>query len=128
MKVLVDMNLPPAWVSFLAEAGIEAVHWTSVGDPRAPDRELMQWARERGYIVFTHDLDFGILLALIGATGPSVLQVRVLNVLPSAIGADVLHVLSVYAEVLERGAVVTLDRATTRVRVLPIRRPHEPPG
>jgi len=26
MKVLVDMNLSPGWVSFLAEGGFEAVH------------------------------------------------------------------------------------------------------
>lgn len=31
MKLLVDMNLSPRWVSFLSEAGMEAVHWTAVG-------------------------------------------------------------------------------------------------
>jgi predicted nuclease of predicted toxin-antitoxin system len=128
MKVLVDMNLSPAWVSFLTGEGIEAVHWATVGDPRAPDRELMDWARERGYVVFTHDLDFGTLLALAGMTGPSVLQVRVLDLLPSAIGADVLRVLGQHAEELEHGALVTLDGSTTRVRVLPVRRSGERPG
>ncbi len=43
----------------LATKGIEAVHWTAVGDPRAPDDELLRYAREYGYVVFTHDLDFG---------------------------------------------------------------------
>jgi len=122
MSVLVDMNLSPVWVEFLASAGIEALHWSAVGDARAPDRELMAWARERGYVVFTNDLDFGTLLALTNATGPSVLQVRVLDLLPSAIGADVLRVLAQHADELQRGALVTLDGTTTRVRVLPIRR------
>jgi len=27
MKILVDMNLSPRWVEFLANAGIEAIHW-----------------------------------------------------------------------------------------------------
>jgi predicted nuclease of predicted toxin-antitoxin system len=93
MKILVDMNLSPAWVPFLAGAGIVAVHWSTVGDPRATDRALMTWAHEGGYVIFTHDLDFGTLLAIVGATGPSVLQVRTLDILPSAIGADVLRVL-----------------------------------
>ena len=39
MKVLVDMNLSPGWVSFLAEAGFEAVHWSDVGAGNAPDSE-----------------------------------------------------------------------------------------
>ncbi|WP_437275123.1 DUF5615 family PIN-like protein [Sorangium sp. So ce375] len=128
MKILVDMNLSPTWVSFLVDAGFESVHWSEMGDPRAPDRELMEWARERGYIVFTHDLDFSILIATTGAIGPSVLQVRTLNLLPSAIGADVVGLLHQYAEELDRGAIVSLDGASSRVRILPIRRRLERPG
>src|SRR6266508_1725015 len=63
MKVLVDMNLSPGWVNFLAEAGFEAVHWSDVGAGSAPDSELMQWAAERGFVVLTADLDFGAILA-----------------------------------------------------------------
>jgi predicted nuclease of predicted toxin-antitoxin system len=51
----------------LRAAGHEAVHWSEVGDPRAPDTVLMQWAIAHGYAVFTHDLDFGTMLALSGA-------------------------------------------------------------
>lgn len=32
MKLIVDMNLSPRWVEFLAGAGIEAVHWSMIGD------------------------------------------------------------------------------------------------
>lgn len=64
MKILIDMNLSPRWVAFLTQAGWEAVHWSTVGDPRATDQSLMAYAREQGYVLFTHDLDFGILLAL----------------------------------------------------------------
>ena len=39
----------------------------------------MDWALRHDYIVFTHDLDFGTMLALSHATGPSVLQVRARN-------------------------------------------------
>ena len=45
MKLVVDVNLPPKWVEFLATRGIEAVHWSSVGDLRATDAEIMDWAR-----------------------------------------------------------------------------------
>ena len=123
MKLLLDMNLAPRWVGFLQEEGFEAVHWSTVGDPRASDATIMEWARRGGYVVFTHDLDFSALLAAADATGPSVLQVRTQDVLPEAIGRDVVRVLRMRSEALEQGAVVTVDEVASRVRVLPLRRP-----
>ena len=82
----------------------------------------MEWARRAGYIVFTHDLDFSALLAVTEATGPSVIQVRAQDVLPDAIGGDVVRVLRMRAAALEQGAIVSIDKVTSRVRVLPIRR------
>jgi predicted nuclease of predicted toxin-antitoxin system len=70
MRLLLDMNLSPSWVGFLRESGVEAVHWSTVGDPRASDATIMAWARHGGYVVFTHDLDFSALLAATEATGP----------------------------------------------------------
>jgi predicted nuclease of predicted toxin-antitoxin system len=57
-------------IPLLLAAGHEAVHWSGVGDPRAPDTAWMQWAMANGDAVFTHDLDFGTMLALSGADGP----------------------------------------------------------
>jgi predicted nuclease of predicted toxin-antitoxin system len=37
MKILIDMNLSPLWVDAFLEAGIEAVHWSTIGDPAAID-------------------------------------------------------------------------------------------
>jgi predicted nuclease of predicted toxin-antitoxin system len=95
-RLLVDMNLSTERIPLLRAAGHEAVHWSEVGDPMAPDTALMQWAIANSYAVFTHDLDFGTMLALSGADGPSVLQVRSLNVLPEAIGTLVLSLLKTY--------------------------------
>ena len=75
-KVVLDMNLSVEWVAELAQHGWRAVHWSTVGDPRADDSVIMAWALGNGYVVFTHDLDFGTILALSHAMGPSVLQVR----------------------------------------------------
>ncbi|MDR2574556.1 MAG: DUF5615 family PIN-like protein [Desulfovibrio sp.] len=63
MKLLLDMNIALRWVEFFRTHGMEAVHWSSVGEPNAPDREIMAFARDGGYIVFTHDLDFSAILA-----------------------------------------------------------------
>jgi predicted nuclease of predicted toxin-antitoxin system len=122
MKLLLDMNLSPEWARFLEQEGFEAVHWASVGSPTASDADIMEWARQRGYVVFTHDMDFSVLLAVTGATGPSVLQVRTQDVLPAAIGRDVVRVLTMRAQAFEAGAIVTIDKLKSRVRVLPIGR------
>lgn len=82
MQVLIDMNLPPLWGDVLNSSGIDAVHWSTVGDADASDRTLMQWAKQREYVVFTHDLDFSALLAATQASKPSVIQLRTDNVLP----------------------------------------------
>jgi predicted nuclease of predicted toxin-antitoxin system len=71
MKLLVDMNLSPRWVGLLTDAGIEAAHWSSVGAPNAPDREIMEFAKTKGYVVLTHDLDFGAILAATHGTSPA---------------------------------------------------------
>ncbi|MCX6998508.1 MAG: DUF5615 family PIN-like protein [Kiritimatiellaeota bacterium] len=63
MKIVIDMNLPPVWVQVLAQAGHTATYWASVGSPQAKDREILTWARQRQQVVFTHDLDFGAILA-----------------------------------------------------------------
>lgn len=41
MKLLVDMNLSPAWVDILQAACWQASHWSTRGNPSAPDAEIM---------------------------------------------------------------------------------------
>ncbi len=74
MRLLLDVNISPDWVEPLTAAGFEAVHWSTVGPQNAPDAELLEWAKVRGFVVFTHDLDFGAILAATGADAPSVIQ------------------------------------------------------
>lgn len=71
MKFLIDMNLSPLWVAFLADQGFEAVHWSTIGPPEAADTEIFDFAAAKGWIVFTHDLDFGILLAALEPIDPA---------------------------------------------------------
>ena len=122
MKLLLDMNLSPTWVRFLEENGFEAVHWSTTGEPSATDAVIMAWARDRGFVVVTHDLDFSALLASTEALGPSVIQVRTQDVLPDAVGSDVVRVLREHRAALDEGAIVSIDELASRVRVLPIRR------
>jgi predicted nuclease of predicted toxin-antitoxin system len=120
VQLVIDMNLSVDWVAELASHGWSAVHWSTVGDPCAEDAVIMAWALANGYVVFTHDLDFGTMLALTHATGPSVLQVRGQNVLPEDIGPIVIAALGQYDGALAAGALVVVDVKKSRVRVLPL--------
>lgn len=121
MKIVIDMNLSPDWAKVLTDAGWESVHWSTVGDLRATDEVIMSWARDNGFIVFTHDLDFGVLLALTKADSPSVVQVRTQDVFPEVLGNRLIKVLQEHQSVLETGALLTVDEAKSRVRLLPFR-------
>ncbi len=119
------MNLSPEWQAFLSGHGIEAEHWSVIGAHDAPDREIMRWARENGRVVFTHDLDFGILLAHTRAGGPSVIQARTQEVSPQHLGPQhlgplVLRALQAHGAALASGALLTIDESRSKVRILPI--------
>jgi predicted nuclease of predicted toxin-antitoxin system len=120
VKLLLDMNLSPEWASVLERHGWQAVHWSTVGDPRASDREIMDWAATHEYVVFTHDLGFASMLALSHATGPSVLQVRAPDVLPEHLERSVIAALGQHEADLSAGALVVVDVHRNRVWVLPI--------
>ncbi len=122
MKILVDMNLSPNWTAAFTAQNIESVHWSTVGDPRAEDTEIMDYARANDYVVFTHDLDFGAILALTQAESPSVMQIRAQNILPSHLANIVLSVLRTNQESLEQGALIVVDEVRSRVRILPLQR------
>jgi predicted nuclease of predicted toxin-antitoxin system len=120
VSILVDMNLSVEWISLLQRAGWRATHWSSVGDPRAEDATIMAWAVANGYAVLTHDLDFGTALALTHAGGPSVIQVRTQRVLPEHIGPLILDAVRRFEAELSAGALVVVEPASSRVRVLPL--------
>ena len=120
IKLLIDMNLSPDWVPVLKTHGWSAIHWSTVGNPRASDDAIMNWAVMNEYVVVTHDLDFGAMLALSHARGPSVLQVRAEDILPDHLEGLVIAALKQHASDLASGALVVVDESRSRVRVLPI--------
>ena len=121
MKILLDMNLSPDWVPLLAGGGHEALHWRDLGAANTPDTEIMAWAREHGYVVFTHDLDFGALLHATGAVAPSVIQFREDDVRPEILGSQALLALVQAKLEIESGALITIDLRRMRITSLPLR-------
>lgn len=121
MKLLIDMNLSPRWTRLLADAGIDAAHWSTLGAANAPDVEIVAFARINGYVVLTHDLDFSAILAATQGDKPSVVQIRSEDVSPKVIGKPVIDALRQMSAELEEGALLTIDPSRTRLRLLPLR-------
>ena len=112
------MNLSPAWVQALDARGFDAIHWSNLGDGGAPDSQLLEWAHDNGRVVFTNDLDFGAILAATGAQAPSVVQVRTQDVSPERLIDLVVRALEQYRPHLEQAALITVDEARLRARIL----------
>lgn len=125
MKLLVDMNLSPRWIEVLGRLQFHAMHWSDIGDPKAPDAEIMAHAAKHNYVVLTNDLDFGAILAVTHGKKPSVVQIRSENLDPDFIGLQVVSALQQLREELKAGALVNVEPSNTRVRLLPLRSSKE---
>jgi predicted nuclease of predicted toxin-antitoxin system len=91
-----------------------------VGAPDALDEEIFRHAQSGLFVLLTQDLDFSAMLGLTGASGPSVVQIRAVDVAPDVIGARVLLALRRHERELHDGAIVSIDPFRARVRVLPL--------
>jgi predicted nuclease of predicted toxin-antitoxin system len=125
MKIIVDVNLAVRWADMLLSRGIDAVHWTAIGAANAQDIEIMSYARQNGYSVFTNDLDFSAILFSTRASGPSVIQIRAEDTRPEAHLDRAAEALIKYSAVIEQGTVITIDPNKTRIHILPFALPEK---
>jgi len=121
LKILIDMNISPDWREILVKQGWEAVHWSTMAEPAAPDRVILHYARNNGYVVLTHDLDFTAILAATGTKSPSVIQVRTQDVMSTRFQDVLTGALRRFESELEAGALIVVDDTRSRVRLLPLR-------
>lgn len=120
IKFLADMGISQTIVHWLKEQGFEVVHIRDINMHRSLDSEILAEAKKDNRIVLTCDLDFGDLLAASGESYPSVVIFRLENETPSNMIKRLKQVLVESSEALRSGAVITVEEARHRVRVLPI--------
>jgi predicted nuclease of predicted toxin-antitoxin system len=70
------MNLSLEWVELLRKSGVDAIHWSRIGETNASDSELFARARAEGWVILTQDLDFSQILFETAANGPSTVMLR----------------------------------------------------
>jgi predicted nuclease of predicted toxin-antitoxin system len=88
---------------------------------RSSDKSIADRARTDGRIVLTFDLDFGAILALGVVDRPSVVIFRLADERAEAVNRHLETVLSEQGRALESGALVLVEDARYRLRLLPIR-------
>jgi predicted nuclease of predicted toxin-antitoxin system len=120
VKFLADMGISPKTVAFLHALGYDAVHLSEQGLERLPDPGLVAKACQEGRIVLVHDLGFGELVAVSGATLPSVITFRLRSMHPGRANGALDSILSQHGEALEHGAMITVTEGQVRMRRLPL--------
>lgn len=121
MRLLIDMNLTPRWVAALGARGYEAVHWSTIGEARAPDREIFDYARQNDFVLLTSDLDFPQILAHTRASKPSVVLLRSEPLTPELRVEPLIGALAECRKELDAGAILTIDWSERpRAHLLPL--------
>lgn len=120
MKLLLDQGLPRSAVTLLRAAGLDADHVGDRGHAAAADATILALAVAEGRTIVTLDADFHTLLALAGATEPSVVRIRIEGLRAEALAALIQSVLAQAGADLEAGAVVTVQEGRLRIRRLPL--------
>ena len=122
MRLLLDQGLPRSTVPHLRNAGVEAAHVGDRGLASASDAKILDIGRQEGRVVVTLDADFHALLVLSGATGPSVIRIRIEGLQAEGLASVLVNVLDVCNEDLMKGAMVSVAENGIRIRRLPLLR------
>ena len=120
IKMLLDQGLPRTTANLLRERGWDVQHVSERGMSRAEDSAIIALARQEQRMVVTLDADFHALLAVSGATGPSVLRIRMEGLKADQVVSLVERVLALASEELNQGAMITVTDGKVRIKLLPV--------
>ena len=118
--LLLDQGLAPGAAAILRERGFDAVHVQEIGLSQAEDMEILSVARNQNRICVTLDHDFHAHLAVAGEGRPSVILFRIEGLAAAAQAALIESVCVSCEAALAKGAAVSTDGSTMRVRRLPL--------
>ena len=121
MKLLLDQGLPRSAADLLRQAGMDTIHVGEIEMSEAEDEAILEHSRGDERVVVTLDADFHTLLALSGATAPSVVRLRIEGLRGEEAAALLQAIVTQFDEDLEQGAAVTVQEGRVRVRRLPLR-------
>jgi predicted nuclease of predicted toxin-antitoxin system len=120
VRFLADMCVDVRIVKWLEQNGHDAIHLRDQGLHRMPNGEIFEKAIREDRIVITFDLDFGEIAALTAGRRVSVILFRLKNTRTNNVIERLSSVIERFAEVLKKGAILTVEDTRYRVRNFPI--------
>ena len=120
IKILLDQGLPRSAAVLLRQQGWDANHVGEIGLATASDQTILKHAEQQGSTVVTLDADFHALLAVSGASAPSVVRLRIEGLKGNELAALLIRVWERAGAALARGAIATVTPAGIRIKELPI--------
>jgi predicted nuclease of predicted toxin-antitoxin system len=120
VRHLLDQGLPRSAAARLAPRGFDAVHTGDIGFATADDDVTLEQPRVEGRAVVTLDADLHVLLALTGATAPSVIRIRIEGLRAETLAELLTDVLKRCDQDLAAGAMVSVVPGRIRLRRLPL--------
>ncbi|HEY3936800.1 MAG TPA: DUF5615 family PIN-like protein [Bryobacteraceae bacterium] len=120
VRLVLDQGIPRDAAVRLRGIGFECSHVGEIGMSRAADDEILAYALGRNAIVVTLDADFHTILAVSGASGPSVIRLRMQSLGASEVVKPVQTVLAGFESDLKHGSLVTVKAHKTTCHRLPI--------
>jgi predicted nuclease of predicted toxin-antitoxin system len=120
MRLVLDQGVPRDAASLLRELGYDCTHVGEVGMSRAADQEILAWAVGEKATVVTLDADFHTILAVSGATAPSVIRLRRQGLNAPAVVEIIRNVAAKFQAELEHGSMVTVKANKITSHKLPI--------
>ena len=121
MKFLADMGISPKTVDFLIALEFESIHLSALKLNKMPDSEILNKAKNEGFILLTHALDFSELVAASKAKLPSVIIFRLRNMQPNNVNSTLKTIVTNHSSTLKQGAIISVTDSQIRVRQLPIK-------
>jgi predicted nuclease of predicted toxin-antitoxin system len=119
MDFLLDVNITPSLISLLEKDSHNCRHAVSLGMGTSSDEEIVDFARQSGEVIITHDLDFGTIMVFSGENKPSVIIFRIHLISPLVFFNLIKLNLSRIEESLRQGAIVVFEESNVRIRLLP---------
>ncbi len=120
MRFLIDESVSHTVAAPMRDAGHDAVHIGDLGMLGTDDEAVMATALDQDRVLVTADTDFGALLALSGAPGPSVILFRREGRRPADQAALLIANIDAFRAPSEAHFIAVIGADRIRIRPLPI--------
>ena len=120
MRILADIHIRPATVQHLNSLGHEVIRSSDILPEEAPDLEIIERAVASDRVILTEDLDFSDIIALSGATRPSLITLRLTDASAGNVNRIIAAALPALEGLVTAGILATVEDERVRIRELPV--------